>query len=297
MRLAAALLVAAAATGPSVEFTVPVAHRLVEGIATDGRTIWVSSVVDRTIVARRGGESREWTLPADIAQPLGMAWDARRQWLWIATDCLDIAGLKPCDRGALVAMDRSGKVRRRLAAPAPFHIGDVSARDGAVFVADSRNGAVYRVAGDALIPLVAPGIGKSAQGSALSADGKSLIVADYAQGITRIDLASGRRSLILLDGKPLRGMDGLARAGAWYVGVQNGGAVGRLLAFRVTGDALEVKVLGAGGSLADPTQVAVTGDAILVVADSGWATIDRPGPRTTPATTLRYPLPDGITPP
>ena len=91
---------------------------------------------------------REWTLPADVGQPLGMAWDAKRQLLWIATDCLDVAGLTPCDRGALIAVDRAGRVRKRLAAPAPFHVGDVSARDGEVFVADSRNGAVYRVAGD-----------------------------------------------------------------------------------------------------------------------------------------------------
>ncbi len=29
--------------------------------------------------------------------------------------------------GALIAVDRAGKVRKRLAAPAPFHVGDVSA--------------------------------------------------------------------------------------------------------------------------------------------------------------------------
>lgn len=291
MRALAALMLAATTAAPSVEFSVPVAHKLVEGVATDGRTIWVSSVIDRTIIARRDGTVREWTLPADSGQPLGMAWDAKRQLLWIATDCLDVAGLTPCDRGALIALDRAGRVRRRLAAPAPFHVGDVSARDGMVFVADSRNGAVYRLAGDTLAPVVAPGVGKSAQGSALTPDGKALIVADYSQGITRIDLASGERTLILLDGKPLRGVDGLARAGDWYVGVQNGGAVGRLLAFRVVGDALQLKVLGEGWALSDPTQLAVTGNAILVVADSGWATVDQPGPRDAPATIVRFPLP------
>lgn len=286
--LAAALLLAAA---PTVEFAVPVTHKLIEGIATDGRTVWVSSVIDRTIIAQRDGRVREWMLPADIAQPLGMAWDAKRQLLWIATDCIDVAGLKPCDRGALIAIDRAGRVRRKIAGPAPFHVGDVSARDGMVFVADSRNGAVYRLAGDALVAVVAPGIGKSAQGSALTSDGKSLIVADYSQGITRIDLTSGERKLILLDGKPLRGVDGLARSGDWYVGVQNGGAIGRLLAFRVVNDALEVKVLGEGWALTDPTQLAVTKDAVLVVADSGWATVDKPGQRDAPATIVRFPLP------
>lgn len=291
MRGLAALLLAAATAAPWVEFTLPVTHKLVEGIASDGRTVWVSSVVDRTIVARRDGRLREWTLPADVAQPLGMAWDARRELLWIATDCVGVAGLAPCDRGALIAVDRAGHVRKRLAAPAPFHVGDVSARDGEVFVADSRSGAVYRFAGDRLVPLVAPGIGKSAQGSALSSDGKHLIVADYSQGITRIGLVSGERTLILLDGKALRGVDGLARAGEWYVGVQNGGSIGRLLAFRIVGNALDVKLLAEGGILSDPTQLTVTRDAILVVADSGWATIDKSGPRATPATIARFPLP------
>ena len=134
-------------------------------------------------------------------------------------------------------------------------------------------------------------MGKSAQGSALSADGKSLIVADYSQGITRIDLASGKRELVLLDGKPIRGVDGIARAGDWYVGIQNGGSVGRLLAFRVVDGALDLKVLAEGGALADPTQLLVTADVILVVADSGWATIDKSLSRATPATIVRFALP------
>lgn len=291
MRGLAALLLAAATAGPSVAFTVPVSHRLVEGIASDGRTFWLSSVIDRTIIDFRDGRVSEWSLPDTVGEPLGMAWDAQRQWLWIATDCLDLPGLKPCVTGSLVALDRKGRIRQRLTAPAPFHVGDVSARDGKVFVADSHNGAVYRVVGDKLVAIVAPGVGKSAQGSALSADGKSLLVADYSQGITRVDLASGERKLILLDGKALRGVDGLTRAGDWYVGVQNGGSVGRLLAFRIVDGALDVKILAEGGLLADPTQLLVTSDAVLVVADSGWSTIDKPGPRAAPATVARFALP------
>lgn len=291
MRGLAALLLAATTAAPTVEFTVPTSHRLVEGIASDGRTIWVSSVLDRTIIARRDGRVSEWRLPDDIGEPLGMAWDATRQLLWIATDCLDLPGLKPCASGALIGVDRAGRVRRRLTTPAPLHVGDVSAHHGAVFVADSRNGAVYRVSGDRLAALVAPGVGKSAQGSALSSDGKSVIVADYSQGITQIDLASGTRALVLLDGKPLRGVDGLSRAGDWYVGIQNGGSVGRLLAFRIENGALDVSVLAEGGALADPTQLLVMKDAILVVADSGWATVDKAAIRASPAPIVRFALP------
>lgn len=288
----AALLLAATATPPTVVFTLAPEYRLVEGIASDGETIWLSSVLDRTIIERRGRVERQWKLPATVGLPLGMAWDAASRLLWIATDCLDLAIAPRCDAGALIAVDRAGRVKRRLTLSTPLHVGDVSVGNGHIFVSDSRNGAVYRVAGDRLVALVSPGVGNSGQGSALTPDGKMLIVADYAQGIMAIDLASGARTPLLADGAPLRGIDGLARAGDWYIGVQNGGAVGRLLAFQIVNDMLAVKVLGEGGALADPTQLLVTRDAILVVADSGWASVDKSPTRLSGATIVRFARPD-----
>lgn len=293
MRLAAALLVAATTAAPSVEFSMPIEHRLVEGIASSDHAVFVSSIIDKVIRVQVPGMMGAFTLSDADANPLGLAWDDQRKWLWIATDCPEVSGVKPCDSGALVAMDLKGRVRARYRPDGPLHAGDVSVGNGSVFVSDSRNGAVYRLPpkNRKLAVVVAPGVGRSAQGSALSPDGKSLIVADYSLGIARIDLTSGKRTLILLDGKPLRGMDGLARAGDWYVGVQNGGSVGRLLAFRIVDGALDLKILSEGGLLTDPTQLTVTKDAILVVADSGWATIAKPEPRTVPATIVRFPLP------
>ena len=43
-------------------------------------------------------------------------------------------------------------------------------------------------------------------------------------------------------------------------------------------------------ALPDPTQVAFDGKRVLVVADSGWATVDKPGPRTQGATILAIPV-------
>ena len=157
MRWLAALLLAAGV--PATLFVIPAEHRLVEGIASDGKTIWVSSVLDRTIIARTGNSSRDFALPRDVANPLGMAWDASRNWLWIATDCLDLPGAARCESGALVALDRSGRVRARFRPNQSFHPGDVSVGGGSVFVSDSRNGAVYRLRSGAktLETLVAPG--------------------------------------------------------------------------------------------------------------------------------------------
>jgi sugar lactone lactonase YvrE len=275
MRWLAALLLAAAA--PATLFTIPVEHRLVEGIASDGKTIWVSSVLDRTIIARTGNSSRDFALPRDVANPLGMAWDASRGWLWIATDCLDLPGAARCESGALVALDRGGRVRARFRPDRPLHSGDVSVGGGSVFVSDSRNGAVYRLRPGAktLETLVAPGTGKSAQGSALDPAGKRLIVADYSQGLFAIDLVTKQRTPLLEEGKPLRGLDGLIRIGDAYAAIYNGGSPARLVRFRLDGDKV-VDGQAIKADLPDPTQLVARGGKLLVVANAGWEAAARP---------------------
>ena len=290
MRWLAALLFAAAA--PATLFTIPAEHRLVEGIASDGKTIWVSSVLDRTIIARAGNSAREVVLPRDVANPLGMAWDASRGWLWIATDCLDLPGAARCESGALVALDRSGRVRVRFRPDQPLHSGDVSVGSGSVFVSDSRNGAVYRLrpGAKALETLVAPGIGKSAQGSALDPAGKRLIVADYSQGLFAIDLVTKQRTPLLEEGKPLRGLDGLIRVGDAYAAIYNGGSPARLVRFRLDGDKV-VDGRAIEADLPDPTQLVARGGQLLIVADAGWEAAARPNAATrTPAPIVSVPL-------
>jgi len=290
MRWLAALLLAAAA--PVTLFTIPAQHRLVEGIASDGKTIWVSSVLDRTIIARTGNSSRDFALPKHVANPLGMAWDASRGWLWIATDCLDLPGAARCESGALIALDRRGRVRARFRPDRPLHSGDVSVGGGSVFVSDSRNGAVYRLRPGAkmLETLVAPGVGKSAQGSALDPAGKRLIVADYSQGLFAIDLATKMRSALLEEGKPLRGLDGLIRVGDSYVAIYNGSSPARLLRFRLDDDKV-VDGQAIEADLPDPTQLVARGGQLLIVANAGWEVAARPNAaRRAPAPIVSVPL-------
>ena len=269
MRWLAALLLAAAA--PATLFTIPGEHRLVEGVASDGRTIWVSSVLDRTIVAHRPGFDRTIRLPKGVAYPLGLAWDPQRRWLWIATDCPALPGIARCESGALVAIDPRGKLRASVRPDIPLHSGDVSVGGGSVFVSDSQNGAVYRLppASKALVTLVAPGIGKSAQGSVLDPSGRRLIVADYSQGLFAIDLATRQRTPLLDEGRPLRGLDGLARVGDAYVAIYNAGSPARLIRFRLQGDAV-VDQIAMNADLPDPTQLVAYRGMLLVVANAGW---------------------------
>ncbi len=294
--LAPLLLILAGAAeppAPQLAFGVPAEHRLIEGIASDGRDVWLSSVLDRTILERHDGVLRAIPLPAGILYPLGIAWDAHRHWLWIATDCPDLPGIGKCTQGALLAIDRTGRVRAQASASPSFHPGDVSAAGGRVFVSDSQTGAVfaYDDKTKALDPVIAVGIGRSAQGSV--SVGGHLIVADYRCGIASVDLATGVRTLLpLADGTPLSGVDGLVRVKGGFVGVRNGTKTPAIVAFKTDGKTItDVKILAHGGALKDPTQIAVSSDHLLVVGEAGWdnaaAGSGRAGP--TPILSLAIP--------
>jgi hypothetical protein len=293
--------VAAAALQPQTELMIDPKHRIVEGVASDGKTIWVSSILDRQILACRTSCRTLATLPTGL-HPFAIAWDGKRKRLWVAADCPPgVPGIKACERGALIALDTRGRIQTRIApSVGAFHPGDVSATNGEVFVSDSQNGMVFRLlrTGQALSALVLPGVGKSAQGSALDAEGKQLVVADYSQGVAAVDLASGGRVLLdKQDGKPLHGIDGLVRCGSTYYGIYNGAAPGALLSFALTGQGLTYgKPLGET-TLPDPTQVAYDGKRLLIVADSGWATIEKPDfVRTVGAPIVAVPLSSDCTP-
>ena len=272
--IAALFAAAAAAVQPQTILTVDPKHQLIEGVATDGSKIWLSSLIDRQILACTTSCKRIATLPAGL-HPFAISWDSKRKRLWVAADCPPgVSFIKACERGALIGLDARGRVQTRIApAVGAFHPGDVSTANGEVFVSDSQNGAIYRLTpnGQALMALVAPGVGKSGQGTALDATGKKLVVADYSQGINVIDLDSGVRALLpRQDGKPLRGVDGLTRCGDTWLGIYNGAAPGRLLTFRMREGGIEYGELIEDMTFPDPTQIAFDGKRLLVVANAGW---------------------------
>ena len=270
----AAVAALALSAEPATVVTIDPSHRLVEGVATDGTTIFVSSVLDRQILACAGTCRTIATLPEGL-HPLGIAFDWGRKLLWIAADCPEIAGISKCERGALIAINRNGKIRGRFApAKESFHPGDVFASQSGIFVSDSQNGLVW-----ALLPrrtglrtVNRPGEGKSAQGTALAPSGVELIVADYSRGIGRIDLKTAATTwLPRQDGKPSVGIDGLVRCGDGYLGVYNGGAApARVWQIRMRPGGIERTELIEGLTLTDPTQIAFDGKRLLVVSDSGW---------------------------
>lgn len=253
--------------------------------------MFVSSVLDRQILACRTTCRTIATLPPGL-HPFGLAWDSARRRLWVAADCPQgVPGIKPCDRGALVGLTPSGKLMTRMTPlTGSFHPGDVSAGSRGVFVSDGQNGAVYGFgkSGFSLVPLIKPGVGKSAQGTALSEDGKHLLVGDYSEGVGTVDLANRSRKILPRpDGKPLRGIDGMAVCGSTYFGIYNGALPGMLVEITPGEEALTFSELA---TLSDPTQVAYDGRQLLVVSGSGWADVEKEPTRTSGATIVAVPL-------
>lgn len=294
--IALAIAAAAAIAQPHVVVTVPAEHRIVEGVASDGTIIWVSSVLDRQILECTASCHAIVTLPQGLS-PLGIAWDWSRDLLWVAADCPDLPGIPKCSRGALLAVSPGGRIVWRLAPQADFHPGDVSVSLHAVFVSDSRNGLVYgllpRRAG--IRPINRAADGKSAQGTALTPDGAHVIVADYARGIGRIDMKAGATTwLPRHDGKPLKGVDGLVRCGDRYFGIYNGTSPGRLLSISVGVQGITTHELANAPGLPEPTQIAFDGKRLLVVANAGWDAAAKSGaPRREPTRIVAVPLPMG----
>lgn len=290
-----ALLAAPAIAQPETVATIDPRHRLIEGVATDGTAIYVSSVIDRQILSCVRTCRTIATLPEGL-HPLGIAFDWGRKLLWIAADCPEVAGIAKCERGALIAINRSGKLHGRFApAKQSFHPGDVFASQSGIFVSDSQNGLVWslRPRRPGLRPVNRPGDGKSAQGITLTPSGVDLIVADYARGLGRINLKTGATSwLPRPDGKPSVGIDGLVRCRDSYLGVYNGGAApARLWHFRMRPAGIERTELVDGLTLADPTQIAFDGKRLLIVSDSGWERIGKGEEvRRTGAKILAIPL-------
>ena len=74
----------------------------------------------------------------------------------------------------------------------------------------------------------------------------------------------------------MRGIDGLIRCGSTYYGIYNGAAPGLLVSITRTDKGIEFDQPLGDVTLPDPTQIAFDGKRLLIVADSGWATLDKP---------------------
>lgn len=276
-----------------VAFRLPQKDLLTEGIAYDPQTraFFVSSVHRRKIVRRGpdGAVSDFVTEGRDgLEGVLGLAVDAKRHLLWAVVAAVpQMKGWEPSQDGtsALVAFDlKSGKSVVRAALPkAGKHVlNDLAiARNGDVYATDSLDSAVYRLraGATALETFVPPGVFRSPQGVAFAPDGRSVYIADYADGIWLVDLATGKREAVTGPRDvPLQGVDALAIHGRELVVSQNGIAPARIAR-------LTLEASGSGGGrrivsgeilemntplVEEPTLGVVVGDDFVYVANAQW---------------------------
>jgi sugar lactone lactonase YvrE len=273
---------------------------LPEALAWDARTrrLFVSSVrhceiqvVDDPARPRPGipmAVRRFARLPASVFA-LGIDAERRRLWATIATvpqadRCGE--GRPAAERTALVALDlQTGRLLQRVDAGVPPGVlGDMLvAEDGTVFVTESVHGAVLRLrpGARALERIDVKGEFESPQTPALSADGHTLFVPDYARGMATLELgacpcaahwpANGA-------GVFTSGIDGLVRDGRTLVAVQNGTSPPRLVRFRDDLSRQQVLESGTPG-LGEPTHGVVVGRALWFIADVGWDRFEESGRR------------------
>jgi len=261
---------------------------IAEGIAFDprGDLFLVSSVYQRRIVTIADGRMHDFTAPLpDGLSPFSITLDSRHGLIWVSAASLAQShGATAVQRGhsALLAYDlRYGALVARIPGPSNTDLGDTAlAPDGTVYATDSRRGGVYRLRpGSTKLEPVTTGL-SSAQGIAISNDGRTAVVADYALGLMRLDLATGKlASVAVPDTVTTLGIDGLAMLpdGA-FAATQNGIAPARVVHFRLTPDWSQVTqfdvVARNAPQIGDPSLLAVAGKNIYAIGVSQWASFD-----------------------
>jgi sugar lactone lactonase YvrE len=279
-----------------------------EGIDADPRdgTLYITSLRHRDVlVVTRSGTTR-WLLGAQQPKPsavFGVVVDVARDVAWLtagAHRAMDGHGAADSASSEVLRVGLAdGRVQRRWrlgdGAGIPGELG--LAPDGEVVVSDAILGRLYRLRpGVDTLETISHPLLRSPQGIAFSADGGIAWVADWSHGLLRWDRATGDiRGVTLGSGATTLGIDGLRRAGAQLIGVQNGVAPPRVVGIRLSVDgahAIAITVLDRPAEvIGEPTVGTIVDDRYVYVASSHWPfwtdDVKRLGARPLPAVILR----------
>jgi hypothetical protein len=285
----------------SVAFRLEQKDLIPEGIAFDSksRAFFFGSVHHRKVVRRAADGTVTDFVPEardGLGAVLALRVDNRRGVLWACSAPLpEMRGFQEELPGntALWAFDLTSGRRvlyLPLEAAGKHALNDIGiAPNGDVWTTDSLAGGIYRlkagpgVALDKAGPLeevVAPGLLRSAQGLAFSADGKVAYVSDWGEGIFLLDPATARLERMAGPADvPLAGVDALVASGKSLFVTQNGiyparvakltlDASGRRV---VRGEILEMS----SPQMAEPT-LGVFGDGgdFYFIANGQWDAFD-----------------------
>lgn len=267
----------------------PAVTGILEGIAWRARTgdLFLGDVHERCIwrLAPDGTLTR-FARPPGLFGTFGLAVDEARDALWVATAALpEMSGYTPELKGHAALAELSlttGELRRLLPVPPDDRdhvLGDlILAPDGTLYLTDSTAPVIWQLApgAAALAPLCESPAFASLQGLALVNAGRTLVVADYANGLHAVDLATRAvRSLAPPPHATLLGLDGLLVHGDALLAVQNGLAPQRLVRLTLTPSADAITACDVLASalpeLDDLTLLTHVAGEPTVIAGAGWA--------------------------
>ena len=281
----------------TLAFTLPEKTLLTEGIAYDPKSdaFFVSSVHRRKVLrVTRNGAVSDFVAEAQdgLLSAVALVVDPARRALWVSSEAHPpMIGIRPEDAGRSFVFEYdldTAKLRRRLGPPAGLadaHLSDIGLGPaGELYVSDPESGRIYVLASGAeqLKVLVDVGPLGSPQGLTWSEDGRWLFVADYTQGIARVDPRTGAVVLLAAPADALlTGIDGLVFAHGSLVGIQNGIAPHKLLRLQLDDTATRVaavSVLERRNPLFDePTLAVKVGGELYYVANSQWNHVRQDG--------------------
>ena len=276
-----------------IAFTLPDMTGLIEGIAWREKTgdFFFGDVFHRAIWVRTPDKKVRRFSAEDAAFGIfGLVVDEERGALWAATSAVpamrgytneldSAAGLAEfdLDSGAL-----RGVVRLPVTTDNQTHVlGHLAmAPDGSIFLSDSGASILWRFKSGAKVleAFVESAEFLSLQGVVVASDCDAVLLADHANGLLRVDLASHKVSR--LESPPdttLIGLDGLIRASNGdLLGIQNGVRPTRVLRIALEAGATSVTAVtvleSARLNMPDPTLGCIaTGGNLFFIGNAGWS--------------------------
>jgi sugar lactone lactonase YvrE len=283
----------------SVAFELSEKALLTESIAYDPleKAFFVGSVHKRKILKiTTNGTVTEFSKPSDkLWSVLGMKVDAKRRKLWVCTSAFpQMQGVDSTltGRAAVAVYDlTTGKIAHRYYAPndAQEHaFGDLALhpKTGLPLISDSKTPTIFTVneKTGTLQTWLQKDVStwSSLQGIDFAPDGKTVFLADYSNGIFRIDGRTKHlEQLTYPDSCVVTGTDGLYYLQGNLIGIQNGTFPHRVVQFRLNKAQSHVQdmgVLEANNPLFDePTLGVLVGDELFYIANSQWEKVNEQG--------------------
>ena len=289
----------APAPAGDVAVTLPEVTGIIESCLLDpaSQAWYFGDVRNRCIWQRdaRSGALRKFTADEDALDGVfKLALSPDRKTLWATTATVAVMAGEDAEdgkRSALVALDRApGRVRARFPAAGKgikHLLGDfIIAEDGTIYATDSTYQAVWRLPpeGKELEVWLENTEFMNLQGLAFSADGHTLYVSDYANGIWRVDVATKALALLTAPANAtFFGLDGIYAVPGGLLAVQNGVKPQRVLRIEPSAEgASPARVVATGRpDMTDLSLGQVVNGRFHFVGNSGWALFD-PAPDTPP---------------